>query len=57
MKITSLVEVFNRRVMTAYAELCGWTLAHAHARSGEPAKIVRVDTLGAKLTHRRSNDR
>ncbi len=22
-----------------YAELCGWTLAHAHARSGEPAQI------------------
>ena len=25
--------------MLQYAELCGWTLAHAHARSGEPAKI------------------
>ena len=23
-----------------YAEVCGWTLAHAHARSGEPAKIT-----------------
>ena len=25
--------------MLQYAELCGWTLAHAHARSGEPLKI------------------
>jgi NAD(P)H-dependent flavin oxidoreductase YrpB (nitropropane dioxygenase family) len=25
--------------MLEYAELCGWTLAHAHARSGEPSKI------------------
>ena len=25
--------------MMQYAELCGWTLARAHARSGEPAKI------------------
>jgi NAD(P)H-dependent flavin oxidoreductase YrpB (nitropropane dioxygenase family) len=25
--------------MMQYAELCGWTLAHAHARSGEAAKI------------------
>ena len=39
MKIKPLVEVFSRSVMLQYAELCGWTLAHAHARSGEPAKI------------------
>ena len=25
--------------MTQYAEFCGWTLARAHARSGEPAQI------------------
>lgn len=39
MKIKPLVEVFTLGVMLQYAELCGWTLAHAHARSGEPAKI------------------
>ena len=39
MKIKLLVEVFNRSVMLQYAELCGWTLARAHARCGEPAKI------------------
>ena len=39
MKIKPLVEVFTPSVMLQYAELCGWTLAHAHARSGEPAKI------------------
>jgi len=39
MKLSALVEVFNRSVMTQYAELTGWTLARAHARSGEPAKI------------------
>jgi hypothetical protein len=38
-KISALVEVFNRSFMSQYAELCGWTLARAHARSGEPAKI------------------
>ncbi len=26
--------------MTVYAELCGWTLARAHARSGRPAAIA-----------------
>ena len=25
--------------MQLYGELCGWTLAKAHARSGEPSKI------------------
>ena len=39
MKIKMLVEVFTPGVMRQYAEACGWTLARAHARSGEPAKI------------------
>jgi uncharacterized protein (DUF2252 family) len=39
MKIKPIVEVFTPGVMLEYAELCGWTLAHAHARSGEPSKI------------------
>ena len=39
MKIKPLVEVFTAGVMLQYAEFCGWALAHAHARSGEPAQI------------------
>jgi uncharacterized protein (DUF2252 family) len=39
MKIKMLVEVYTPSVMDQYAEVCGWTLARAHARSGEPAKI------------------
>jgi uncharacterized protein (DUF2252 family) len=39
MKIKMLVEVFNRSTMMQYAKLCGRTLARAHARSGQPAKI------------------
>jgi predicted alpha/beta hydrolase len=26
--------------MTAYAQVCGWTLARAHARSGDPIAIA-----------------
>ena len=26
--------------MTGYARLCGWTLARAHARSGDPVAIA-----------------
>jgi uncharacterized protein (DUF2252 family) len=39
MKIKPMVEVFTPSVMLEYAGLCGWTLAHAHARSGESAMI------------------
>lgn len=39
MKIKPLVEMFTPSVMLQYAELCGWALAHAHARSGEPSQI------------------
>jgi uncharacterized protein (DUF2252 family) len=40
MKIKPLVEVFNPTTMADYAALCGWTLARAHARSGDPAAIA-----------------
>lgn len=39
MKIKPMVEVFTAAVMEEYAELCGWAVAHAHARSGEPNQI------------------
>jgi uncharacterized protein (DUF2252 family) len=39
MKIKPMVEVFTPSVMLEYAGLCGWTLAHSHARSGESTKI------------------
>lgn len=39
MKIKPQVEVFTPSFTIEYGRVCGWTLAHAHARSGEPAKI------------------
>ena len=39
MKLNPLVEVFTPSQMNDYAMLTGWTLARAHARSGEPAAI------------------
>jgi uncharacterized protein (DUF2252 family) len=38
-KVKMMVETFNSADMIQYAKLCGWALARAHARSGEPAKI------------------
>ena len=40
MKIKLLVEMFTRRVMAQYAEYCGWALARAHARAGQPTLIA-----------------
>jgi len=39
MKIGDLVDVFSPGFMVQYAEVCGWALARAHARSGVPAQI------------------
>jgi uncharacterized protein (DUF2252 family) len=40
MKIKPLVELFTPNVMAGYAGYCGWTLARAHARSGQPALLA-----------------
>jgi uncharacterized protein (DUF2252 family) len=39
MKIKVMVEVFGITEMMQYADMCGFTLARAHARSGESALI------------------
>jgi uncharacterized protein (DUF2252 family) len=39
-KIKFAVETFRSAEMLLFAEWCGWTLARAHARSGEPALIT-----------------
>ena len=40
MKGSAEVETMTPRGLTFYAELCGWTLARAHARSGDPVAIA-----------------
>lgn len=40
MKITPLVEDFDAGDLRAYGRMCGWALARAHARSGDPAMIA-----------------
>ncbi len=40
MKMKPLVEIFNVTTMIDYATLCGWAVASAHARSGDPAMIA-----------------
>lgn len=38
-KIKILLETFKSRTMMQYAKLCGWTLARAHARTGQASII------------------
>jgi uncharacterized protein (DUF2252 family) len=39
-KGSALVDTMSPSAMTAYAGLCGWTLARAHARSGDAVAIA-----------------
>jgi uncharacterized protein (DUF2252 family) len=40
MKGSAIVELMVPEVMSLYGRLCGWTLARAHARSGDPVAIA-----------------
>jgi uncharacterized protein (DUF2252 family) len=40
MKGSALVETMRPLALTLYARTCGWTLARAHARSGDPVAIA-----------------
>jgi Uncharacterized protein conserved in bacteria (DUF2252) len=40
MKGSALVEMMRPLGLTYYAQICGWTLARAHARSGDPVAIA-----------------
>ncbi len=40
MKGSALVEAMSPIALTWYAGICGWTLARAHARSGDPVAIA-----------------
>ena len=44
MKGSALVELMAPITLTYYARLCGWTLARAHARSGDP--VATAEYLG-----------
>jgi uncharacterized protein (DUF2252 family) len=52
MKGSALVEAMTPLQLTFYARICGWTLARAHARSGDPVAIAAY--LGDSGTFDRS---
>jgi NAD(P)H-dependent flavin oxidoreductase YrpB (nitropropane dioxygenase family) len=40
MKVSAEVETFLPSTLIAYATICGWAVARAHAKTGEPAMIA-----------------
>ena len=46
MKGSALVELMAPVTLMYYAQMCGWTLARAHARSGDP--VVMASYLGSE---------
>jgi hypothetical protein len=40
LKGSATVELMSSAALTFYAQQCGWTLARAHARSGDPIAIA-----------------
>jgi uncharacterized protein (DUF2252 family) len=49
MKGSAVVEGMKPRGLTFYANACGWTLARAHARSGDPIAIAAYLGKSAKF--------
>ena len=45
-KGSAVVETMNPKAMTAYAELCGHTLAKAHARPGTRSRSPATSAAG-----------
>jgi uncharacterized protein (DUF2252 family) len=54
MKVSAEVETFLPRTLVAYATMCGWVLARAHAKAGDAAMIAGYlgssDRFDAALT-------
>ncbi len=55
MKGAALVDQMSPTLMTYYGQLCGWTLARAHARSGDPVALAEylgeTDGFDRAITH------
>jgi hypothetical protein len=45
------IEVMSPSTLAIYAEICGWTLARAHARSGDRVAIAAYLGKGAAFDH------
>jgi hypothetical protein len=42
MKVSAEIETFSRKTLVAYATMCGWALARAHAKAGGCGDDCRI---------------
>ena len=54
-KGSAVIEAMKPSAMTAYAGLCGWTLARAHARSGDAVAMATYLGTGDRFDHAMAN--
>jgi hypothetical protein len=40
MKVSAEIDTFKPSTLVGYAAVCGWTLAHCHAKTGDATKIA-----------------
>jgi uncharacterized protein (DUF2252 family) len=50
-KLSALVETFDAEMLKIYAGLCGWALAHAHSKAGDPWTIAGYLGKGDEFDH------
>jgi hypothetical protein len=50
-KGSALVDLMRPLVMERYADICGWTLARAHARSGDPIALAAYLGRSERFDH------
>ena len=50
-KAQANLDALDADTLAVYAEVCGWTLAHAHARSGDPAELAGYLGRGDDFDH------
>jgi uncharacterized protein (DUF2252 family) len=48
-KLPPLVETYDAEMLSIYGKLCGWALARAHAKAGDPGLICRYLGKGAQF--------
>ena len=48
-KLPPLVETYDAEMLSLYGQLCGWALARAHAKAGDPCSISGYLGKGAEF--------
>jgi uncharacterized protein (DUF2252 family) len=51
-KLSPLVETYDAEMLSIYGKACGWALARAHAKAGDPWMISGISAMAASSTTR-----